>query len=62
MQGWLNKKGKRRYFVLMKDVVMWFTEDPNETRKNTKVNDTKDVKNNDVMLTLSTTLYNVFEP
>jgi hypothetical protein len=28
MQGWLVKKGKKRYFVLLDDVLMWFSDVP----------------------------------
>lgn len=28
MQGWLTKVDKRRYFILLRDTLLWFTEDP----------------------------------
>lgn len=32
LQGWLTKRGKKRYFIILKDVLMWFDHNPADQR------------------------------
>lgn len=37
MQGWMVKKGKKRYFVLMEELLIWFSEPPPQFTPNDNV-------------------------